>query len=147
VGGTPAFPFSSSYGLLAASGYLTSASTVWQKEAPDEDQEISGEVLSLKEHLAPLEGTAELTLKNNDLYFSLHPPRLGAEVAVKLGYLTPEVPQMAAEHTFFITGYEYHSAGGRSTIRLWCADKWQDLKDWRARYALSWPEGVRLYGT
>ena len=135
------FPFSSSYGLLAAPGYLTSASTVWQKEAPDEDQDISGEVLSLKEHLAPLEGTAELTLKNNDLHFSLHPPRLGAEVAVRLGYVTPEVPQMAAEHTFFITGYEYHSAGGRSTIRLWCADKWQDLKDWRARYALSWPEG------
>lgn len=138
------FPLTSAYGLaLASEAFLASAATVWEKETPDPPIDVSGDILSLKERVTHLKGELKIELGNEDRRYTLHPPGIGSAVLLKHGYFTPQGPETGVEHIFFITGYEYYSAGGKASVTLFCADKWEHLSWWRARYALSWASGTK----
>lgn len=141
------FNLSSDYGLaLTHHGdycWLSSPGGVWRASLSYPVQDLSSDILSIKQESDVTSGKLIIELRNDDCRYAAlsQPLNTGSELCLSPGYVTSEGAEVSEGQSFRITAYEYRSSGGKSTLALYAEDAWSALADWRARQQFRWNQG------
>lgn len=142
------FNLSSQYGLAIAHHgdycWLSAPYGVWRAKLTAESLDLSGDVLSLKEELAPTRGSLTVELSNEDGQYSapgegeLSVLDLGCQLDFSPGYVTARGNESSSGPAFILETLEHTSAGGKASLILHAADGWSLIESWRARHQFRW---------
>ncbi|MFQ5934334.1 MAG: hypothetical protein ACE5KI_06800, partial [Dehalococcoidia bacterium] len=129
--------------------WLSTPFGVWSAALDPSPLEVSADVLGVRESVSPIHGEFEIDLRNDDgKYFgagsgSLDMLQKGSEVQVSPGYRTANGAEASSGPTYWIEGWEFRRAEGRSTMVLFAKDWWGLLEEWRARRQFAWQAGEK----
>ncbi len=138
------FDLSSEYGVAMAHygnyGWLSTPYGVWRAKLTEESLDLTADVVSLREEIAPSQGRLTIELRNDDgRYASLPSPlEIGCQLEVSPGYVTSQGDEVSAGQTFSLEAYEYISAGGKASLLLHAQDGWGWMNRWKARHQFRW---------
>jgi len=142
------FDLESLYGLAIAHhgdyGWLSAPYGVWRAKLREEKLDLSTDVLSLKEELAPGRGELSLELANDDGKYStpgegeLSVLDIGGQLEFSPGYITAQGNELSSGPAFILEAYEHTSAGGKASLMLNAFDGWRLIENWRARHQFRW---------
>jgi hypothetical protein len=142
------FNLASSYGLAIAHhgdyGWLSAPYGVWRAKLTVEKLDLSADVLSLKEELAPGKGELNVELANDDGKYSAPGEGdialldIGCQLDFSPGYVTSQGNEVSSGQTFILESYEHISASGKASLVLNAFDGWRLIENWRARHQFRW---------
>ncbi len=142
------FNLVSLYGLAIAHhgdyGWLSAPNGVWRTRLTAESLDLSADVLSLKEELAPATGSLSLELTNDDGKYSapgegdISLLDIGGQLNFSPGYVTTQGNEVSSGQTFTLDTHEHISAGGKASLVLNALDGWSLIENWRARHQFRW---------
>ncbi len=142
------FDLASEYGqaiaFSASAVWLSTPSGVWTASLTTPSLDVTADVLEAALDDRPLGGRARIVLRNDGgKYSSLPTPlRVGAEVRVSPGYVTPSGAQASDGPAYWVERIERRS-GGEATVVLECRDACGLLESWRARRQYQWVAGEK----
>ena len=125
-------------------GWLSAPNGVWRAKLTVESLDLSADVLSLKEELAPKMGGLSLELSNDDGNYSapgegdISLLDIGGQLEFSPGYVTPQGNELSSGPAFIVESYEHTSAGGKASLVVNAADGWSLIENWRARHQFRW---------
>ena len=142
------FNLASQYGLAIAHhgdyGWLSAPYGVWRAKLAAESLDLSADVLSLKEELAPTTGKLSVELSNDDGKYSapgegdISVLDIGCQLEFSPGYVTAQGNEASSGPAFILESYEHISAGGKASLVLHASDGWSLIENWRARHQFRW---------
>ena len=142
------FNLSSEYGVAIAHYgdycWLSSPNGVWRAKLTSQSLDLTADVLSLREKLAPSQGSLTVELRNDNKQYaspgegSLAVLDIGCQLEFSPGYHTSSGAECSAGQTFALNAYEHTSAGGKASLLLYTSDGWELIKIWRARHQFRW---------
>jgi len=124
--------------------WLIASDVVWQASAAVTTLDITADILSLECENQPANGTLGVELDNSSGKYknpgagNLAALEIGNELALNPGYRTPMGNETSPGPIFLLEAYEHAVSGGKATLKLWAADGWQALREWRARHQFRW---------
>ncbi len=131
------FDLSSRYGLAIAHHgdycWLSCPSGVWRSNLTPETLDLTADVISLRQELAPENGKVTVELGNED---GQHDSLItGCQLEFSPGYVTLGGSEVSPGLTFSLEAFE--NAGTGSLI-LHARDSWQAVNGWIARHQFRW---------
>lgn len=136
------------YGLAAAhyGGYcwLSTANGVWRGALASISLDISNDVVAVKQENLPNSAQLLVELRNDDNRYQFPGGGIapvipiGSQIEISPGYTTPQGKENSPGNVFWLEGWEYTSAPGKSTFTLRGIDGWELLKNWHARHQFRW---------
>ncbi|MGD9115613.1 MAG: hypothetical protein PVJ61_00305 [Dehalococcoidia bacterium] len=142
------FNLESTYGLAVAHhgdyAWLSAPYGVWRAKLAAENLDLSADVLTVKEELAPTGGRLSVELANDDAKYSAPGEGdialldIGCRLDFSPGYVTSQGNEASPGATFILESYEHISAGGKAGLVLTTLDGWGLIEGWRARHQFRW---------
>lgn len=133
--------------------WLSSPSGVWKGDLDATALDLSGDLLSLELEEGPRSARLTLVVDNTSGQYSqpgqgpLAPLRLGSEVQVSPGYITPAGEEVSAGPAYWVAGWHHRTGGGRAELVLEAGGGWDLLAGWRSRTQYSWASGEATLAT
>jgi len=120
-------------------------SGVWRASLAEITLDVSGDILAIKEDLAPDSGKMVIELANGRGQYgdpasgSLGALEIGCQISFSPGYHTPVVgDEVSSGQSFILRDCEALSSPGKSSLFLNGSDGWSLLEEWNARYQFRW---------
>ena len=147
------FNLSSSHGVAITHHgsyvWLSNALGVWRAPLSPAAVELTDDVIEITAVTEPFSGRVAVVLRNDDGRYKepgsgeYAPIKEGSKLLVYPGYRTTVGAEFSLDTAYWIEGWEYVSAAGRSYFVLHGRDGWWLLDHWRARRQFTWAQGEK----